>query len=133
MQMKQMVVGAVSLCVAVPVAYAVGLRAGLRHGSAKHREPGGWRDGRRQCVATSRMCPPRFSANPATMTQFSGTQFPTIGGAWIEGYPTISNDGSLNGGTPFSVTSRTQGFAAPPSGRRKASRLVAGLLRSVWV
>ena len=35
--------------------------------------------------------------------------------AWVEGYPTVSNDGSL-GGSPFSVTSRTQGFAAPEIG-----------------
>jgi len=48
-------------------------------------------------------------ANPATLTQFNGTQF-TLGGGWIEGYPTISNDGSLNGGTPFSVTSRDRGL-----------------------
>jgi long-chain fatty acid transport protein len=53
--------------------------------------------------------------NPATLTQFKGTEF-TMGGAWIEGYPTISNDGSINGGAPFSVTSRTPGFVAPAMG-----------------
>jgi long-chain fatty acid transport protein len=59
--------------------------------------------------------PSAIFGNPATLTQFEGTQF-TIGGAWIEGYPTLSNDGSLNGGTPFDVTSRTAGFVAPEIG-----------------
>ena len=48
--------------------------------------------------------------NPATLTQFHGTQF-TFGGGWIEGYPTITNNGSLNTanpGVPFSVTSHTR-------------------------
>jgi long-chain fatty acid transport protein len=52
--------------------------------------------------------------NPATLAQFHGTQF-LIGGGWIEGYPTITNNGDLNTanpGVPFSVTSRTQGFTA---------------------
>ena len=53
--------------------------------------------------------------NPATLTQFKGTEF-TMGGTWVEGYPTVSNDGSLNGGTPFSATSRTPGFVAPAIG-----------------
>ena len=59
--------------------------------------------------------PAAICGNPATLTQFKGTQF-TFGGAWIEGYPTITNDGSLNGGTPFSVTSRSEGFVAPEMG-----------------
>ena len=49
------------------------------------------------------------------MTQFSGTQF-TLGGAWVEGYPTVTNNGSANNGVPFSVTSRTEGFAIPAIG-----------------
>ncbi len=52
--------------------------------------------------------------NPATLTQFSGTQF-SMGGGWIEGYPTVFNNGDLNTanpGVPFHVTSRTQGFTA---------------------
>ena len=59
--------------------------------------------------------PAAIFGNPATLTQFHGTQF-TLGGAWVEGYPTVSNNGSLNGGVPFSVTSRTQGFACPEIG-----------------
>ncbi len=59
--------------------------------------------------------PAAIFGNPATLTQFHGTQF-TLGGAWVEGYPTVSNNGSLNSGTPFSVTSRTQGFAIPAIG-----------------
>ena len=54
--------------------------------------------------------PAAIFGNPATLTQFRGTQF-TLGGAWVEGYPTVTNNGSLNSGDPFSVTSRTQGFA----------------------
>ena len=59
--------------------------------------------------------PAAIFGNPATLTQFHGTQF-TLGGAWVEGYPTVSNNGSLNAGEPFSVTSRTQGFAVPEIG-----------------
>ena len=66
-------------------------------------------------MPSRRMCPAAIFGNPATLTQFHGTQF-TLGGAWVEGYPTVSNNGSLNGGTPFSVTSRTQGFACPEIG-----------------
>ena len=42
-----------------------------------------------------------------------------MGGGWIEGYPTVTNDGSLNQlspGTPFSATSRTQGGVASEIG-----------------
>lgn len=59
--------------------------------------------------------PAAIFGNPATLTQFRGTQF-TLGGAWVEGYPTVTNNGSLNDGVPFSVTSRTQGFVAPAIG-----------------
>ena len=60
--------------------------------------------------------PAAIFGNPATLTQFHGTQF-TLGGAWVEGYPTVTNEDSrVNNGTPFSVTSRTQGFAVPEIG-----------------
>jgi long-chain fatty acid transport protein len=62
--------------------------------------------------------PSAIFGNPATMAQFEGTQF-TLGGGWLEGYPTVTNDGlnnQLNRGTPFSVTSRTEGFLAPEIG-----------------
>ena len=66
-------------------------------------------------IAQPQDVPSAILGNPATLTQFKGTEF-TIGGGWIEGYPTITNDGSFNGGTPFSVTSRTPGFVAPAMG-----------------
>lgn len=62
--------------------------------------------------------PAAVFGNPATLAQFQGTQF-CIGGGWVEGYPTISNNGALNElnpGHPFSVTSRTEGFAATEIG-----------------
>ncbi len=69
-------------------------------------------------IAQPQDVPAAIFGNPASLTQFKGTQF-TLGGAWLEGYPTISNDGSANlanPGTPFSVTSRTPGFEAPAMG-----------------
>jgi long-chain fatty acid transport protein len=66
-------------------------------------------------IAEPQDVPAAVCGNPASLTQFKGSQF-SFGGAWIEGYPTISNDGSLNGGTPFDVTSRTEGFVAPEIG-----------------
>ena len=61
--------------------------------------------------------------NPATLAQFHGTQF-SIGGGWLEGYPTILNNGDLNTanpGVPFHATSRTQGFPGLEIGPRKIS------------
>jgi long-chain fatty acid transport protein len=66
-------------------------------------------------IAEPQDVPAAIFGNPAALTQFYGTQF-TLGGAWVEGYPTVTNDGSLNNGDPFSVTSRTQGFAVPEIG-----------------
>ncbi len=61
-------------------------------------------------VAEPQDVPAAIFGNPATLSQFRGTQF-TLGGGWVEGYPSVTNDGSLPGGIPFSVTSGTQGFA----------------------
>ena len=66
-------------------------------------------------VAEPQDVPAAIFGNPASMTQFHGTQF-TLGGAWVEGYPAVTNDGSLNHQVPFDVTSRTQGFACPEIG-----------------
>ena len=69
-------------------------------------------------VARPQDVPSAIFGNPASLSQFQGTQF-SMGGAWVEGYPTITNNGSLNQQNPgqsFSVTSRTQGFAAPAIG-----------------
>jgi long-chain fatty acid transport protein len=53
--------------------------------------------------------------NPATLAQFPGTQF-SMGGAWVEAYPTATHDGFLDARPPYSVTSRTQGFAGSEIG-----------------
>jgi long-chain fatty acid transport protein len=69
-------------------------------------------------IALPQDVPAAVFGNPATLSQFQGTQF-TVGGGWVEGYPTITNNGSLNQlnpGQPFSATSRTQGFAATEIG-----------------
>ena len=69
-------------------------------------------------VARPQDVPSAIFGNPASLTQFAGTQF-TLGGGWIEGYPTIVNGGSANNGNPgtsFSTTSRSQGFVAPEIG-----------------
>lgn len=58
--------------------------------------------------------PAAIFGNPATLSQFCGTQF-CLGGAWIEGYPTVTNP-SLPPRVFDGVTSRTQGFAAPEIG-----------------
>jgi long-chain fatty acid transport protein len=59
--------------------------------------------------------PSAVFGNPATLAQFEGTQF-TMGGGWVEGYPTVVHtpDGII--GTPFSATSRTEGAAATEIG-----------------
>ena len=69
-------------------------------------------------IARPQDVPSAIFGNPATLAQFEGTQF-TMGGGWVEGYPTVTNDGSLNQlspGTPFSATSRTQGGVASEIG-----------------
>ena len=54
--------------------------------------------------------PAAVFGNPATLSQFRGTQF-CLGGAWVEGYPTVTSPT-----VPVGVTSRTQGFATPEIG-----------------
>jgi long-chain fatty acid transport protein len=69
-------------------------------------------------IARPQDVPSAVFGNPASLSQFQGTQF-CLGGGWVEGYPTVTNNGSLNRlnpGQPFSVTSRTQGFAVPAIG-----------------
>ncbi len=62
-------------------------------------------------IARPQDVPAAIFGNPATLSQFCGTQF-CLGGAWVEGYPTVTNP-TVPGG---SVTSRTEGFAAPEIG-----------------
>lgn len=56
--------------------------------------------------------PAAVFGNPGSLSQFEGTQF-TVGGSWVEGYPTVTHDGFIDGRPPYSVTSRTQGFVIP--------------------
>ena len=61
-------------------------------------------------IALPQDVPAAIFGNPATLTQFHGTQF-TMGGAWVEGYPTVTSSNPPPDHPPFSVTSRTEGFA----------------------
>jgi long-chain fatty acid transport protein len=63
-------------------------------------------------IAQPQDVPSAGFGNPATLSQFQGTQF-TPGGAWVEGYPTVTRFGLPNGNDNFSATSRTQGFVNP--------------------
>jgi long-chain fatty acid transport protein len=65
-------------------------------------------------IALPQDVPAAIFGNPATLAQFHGTQF-SMGGAWVEGYPTITHDGHFDQ-VAASVTSRTQGFANPEIG-----------------
>ena len=79
-------------------------------------------------IARPQDVPSAIFGNPATLAQFEGTQF-TLGGGWIEGYPTVTNDGSLNQlspGTPFSATSRTQGSRRHRDRRGPGSAVASG-------
>jgi long-chain fatty acid transport protein len=58
--------------------------------------------------------PSAIFGNPATMAQFEGTQF-TIGGGWLEGYPTVDHQAD-GAGAAFTATSRTEGFLTPEIG-----------------
>ena len=54
--------------------------------------------------------PSAIFGNPATLSQFLGTQF-SFGGGWVEGYPTVTRFGLRDPNDNFSATSRTEGFA----------------------
>ena len=60
-------------------------------------------------VAEPQDVPSAIFGNPATLAQFEGTQF-TIGGGWIEGYPTVTYDGK---GSPL-LGSAVQRHVADP-------------------
>lgn len=66
-------------------------------------------------IAQPQDVPAAVFGNPATLSQFQGTQF-TLGGAWVEGYPTVTHDGFLDLGRQYSVTSRAQGLVNPEIG-----------------
>ena len=70
--------------------------------------------------------PAAIFGNPATLSQFHGTQF-CLGGAWVEGYPTVTSPV-----IPEGVTSRTQGFASPEIGITQDLRLDRGPAGSGW-
>jgi long-chain fatty acid transport protein len=66
-------------------------------------------------LALPQDAPAAIFGNPATLSQFRGTQF-TLGGGWAEGYPTVTRFGFLDPLENYSVTSRTQGFVVPSIG-----------------
>ena len=70
--------------------------------------------------------PAAIFGNPATLAQFQGTQF-CLGGAWVEGYPTVTGPT-----VPDGVTSRTQGFAAPEIGVTQDLRSI-GVPGTFWI
>jgi len=59
--------------------------------------------------------PSAVFGNPATLSEFEGTQF-TLGGGWVEGYPTVTRFNLPLPADNFSVTSGTQGFVTPSIG-----------------
>jgi long-chain fatty acid transport protein len=63
-------------------------------------------------IARPQDVPSAVFGNPATLAQFRGTQF-TLGGGWVEGYPTVTRHGFLAPEANFSATSRTEGFVVP--------------------
>jgi long-chain fatty acid transport protein len=66
-------------------------------------------------VASPQDVPSAIFGNPATLSQFEGTQF-SLGGGWVEGYPTVTRHGFQLPAENYSVTSRTQGFVTPAVG-----------------
>ena len=109
----------IGLVVAIAVAADAGLARGQGYGSDLQNIMGPASGGMAGVsIARPQDVPSAIFGNPATLAQFQGTQF-TLGGGWVEGYPTVTNDGSLNTlspGTPFSATSRTQGSVATEIG-----------------
>ena len=107
------------LVIMIAVAAHAGLAHGQGYGSDLQNVMGPASGGMAGVsIARPQDVPSAIFGNPATLAQFEGTQF-TLGGGWIEGYPTVTNDGSLNyasSGTPFSATSRTQGGVASEIG-----------------
>lgn len=63
-------------------------------------------------IALPQDVPAALFGNPSTLAQFKGTEF-TLGGAWVEGYPTVTRHGLLLPEANFSATSGTQGFVSP--------------------
>ena len=59
--------------------------------------------------------PSAVFGNPATLSQFQGTQF-TLGGGWVEAYPTVTRFNLPLPADNFSVTSGTEGFVTPSIG-----------------
>lgn len=63
-------------------------------------------------LAAPQDVPSAVFGNPSTLSQFQGTQF-TMGGAWVEGYPTVTRSGFADPAENFSVQSGTEGFLIP--------------------
>ncbi|NLX96400.1 MAG: hypothetical protein GXY83_09510 [Rhodopirellula sp.] len=63
-------------------------------------------------VAQPQDVPSAVFGNPATLAQFHGTQF-TLGGGWVEGYPTVTRFGFDDPNANYTTTSGTQGMVVP--------------------
>ena len=85
-----------------------GLRPGLWHGYAKCADARVRRHGGRERCRPQDV-PSAVFGNPATLAQFHGTQF-TLGGGWVEGYPTVTRSGFLDPNENYTVTSGTEGM-----------------------
>ena len=84
------------------IVIAVAAHAGLAHGQgygSDLQNVMGPASGGMAGVSTARPqdVPSAIFGNPATLAQFEGTQF-TLGGGWMEGYPTVTNDGTRHWG-----------------------------------
>ncbi len=104
------------LAVVFVVATHVGLAHGQGYGSNLQNVMGP-ASGGMAGVSTARPqdVPSAIFGNPATLAQFEGTQF-TLGGGWMEGYPTVVHSPDSAVGSAFSATSRTEGGAATEIG-----------------
>ncbi len=107
-----------SLAIVLAIAAHAGLARGQGYGSDLQNIMGPASGGMAGVsVAEPQDVPSAIFGNPATLAQFEGTQF-TIGGGWIEGYPTVTYDGKGSPllGNAVSATSRTQGFTGTEIG-----------------
>ena len=82
-------------------------------------------------VARPQDVPSAIFGNPATLAQFEGTQF-TLGGGWMEGYPTVTNDGSAIGGVPSPPRRGPRAPRPPRSAWPRTFAVLAWPAPSAW-
>lgn len=104
-----LVVAALAIAVASPLQRASGQGYGTDSENVLTPAAGGMAG---VSIAEPQDVPAAVFGNPASLAQFHGTQF-TLGGAWVEGYPTVTRHGFVDPAENFSVTSRTEGFVIP--------------------